>query len=334
MRAMVLTSPGPVGPGRLELQDLPVPKPARGQVLVRVRANAVCRTDVHVVEGELPSPKASLVPGHQIVGIVEAVGDGVQAPALGDRIGVPWLGGTCGRCRFCRTGRENLCDQPTFTGYHVDGGFAEYALVRAEFTLPIPDRYEDVEAAPLLCAGLIGYRALRLAHVEGLLAPGRLGLFGFGSSAHIVLQVARHAGLEVYVYTRGDSSQELALELGAAWAGGGDDLLPVELDSVIVFAPVGALVPMALKTVRKGGRVVPAGIHMTPIPEFDYELIWGERAVQSVANLTRQDGREFMQLAPEVPVRVETRVFPLEAANEALRVVRDGDFRGTAVLVP
>jgi propanol-preferring alcohol dehydrogenase len=329
MRAMVLTAPGPIGPGRLELRDLPVPRPGTGQALVEVAVNAVCRTDLHVVEGELGPVKPALV-----VGTVKALGEDVDAVAVGDRVGVPWLGGTCGRCRFCRAGRENLCEQPSFTGYQVDGGYAEYALVRADFALPVPDAYGDVEAAPLLCAGLIGYRALRLAAVEPLSGPGRLGLFGFGSSAHIVIQVARHLGHEVYAYTRGEASRRLSLELGAAWAGGGEERPPVELDSVIVFAPVGELVPVALRAVRKGGRVVLAGIHMTPIPSFEYELIWGERSLQSVANLTRQDGREFLELAPRVPIEIETHTYPLERANEALAAVEEGDFRGSAVLIP
>jgi propanol-preferring alcohol dehydrogenase len=334
MRAMVLTAPGPVGPDRLELRELPVPVPARGEVLVRVAANAVCRTDLHIVEGDLPPQKDAIVPGHQIVGIVEATGDGVEEPGAGDRVGVPWLGGTCGRCRFCRAGRENLCDDPTFTGYHRDGGYAEYAVARADFTLPIPAEYGDVETAPLLCAGLIGYRALRLTGIEALSGSPRLGMFGFGASAHIVIQVARHLGYEVYVQTRGTAGRQLALELGAVWAGASDELPPVELDSAIVFAPVGALVPVALRATRKGGSVVLAGIHMTPVPELDYALLWGERSLRSVANLTRQDGREFIELAPKVPVEVETHRFALENANEALALHERGDFRGAAVLVP
>jgi propanol-preferring alcohol dehydrogenase len=333
MRAMVLENGG-ASRSRLELRELPVPVPGNNEVLLRIGATAVCRTDLHIIDGDLPAPKPDLVPGHQIVGIVEAVGEGVRGIEKGDRRGVPWLGRTCGVCRYCRGGMENLCDDARFTGYELDGGYAEYAVARAGFTLPIPDAYEDEEAAPLLCAGLIGYRALCLAAVEGLDGPARLGLFGFGSSAHIVIQVGRHLGYEVHVYTRGEAARGLALELGAAWAGGGDERPPVELDSVIVFAAVGELVPLALSCVRKGGVVVCAGIHMTPIPEFDYELLWGERVVRSVANLTRRDGLEFLELAPAVPVRTEFESFPLEEANEALALHRSGAVKGSAVLIP
>ena len=251
--------------------------------------------------------------------------------AAGDRIGVPWLGGVDGHCRYCLGGAENLCDAPTFTGYDVDGGYAEYAVARADFTFPIPDGYPDDQAAPLLCAGLIGYRALKLARVEPLGGPGRLGLYGFGASAHIVIQVARHLGHEVYVFARGESARQFARELGAAWAGGVDEPPPMELDSAIIFAPAGDLVPPALRAVRKGGVVVCAGIHMTPIPALEYELLWGERVLRSVANLTRRDGHEFLRMAPEVPVRLETTRFDLESANDALRLVKAGDFRGAAV---
>jgi alcohol dehydrogenase, propanol-preferring len=334
MRAMVLTSPGPVEDRRLDLRDIEVPSHGPEDVLIRVHANAVCRTDLHVVEGELPEPKLPLVPGHQIVGTVEAVGDRVGTIAVGQRVGVPWLGGVDGTCPYCRTGRENLCDHPTFTGYQRDGGYAEYAAARADFVFPLPESYPDLQAAPLLCAGLIGYRSLRLAEVEGLDRPGRLGLYGFGSSAHIVIQVARHAGHEVYAYTRGESGRAFALELGAAWAGSGEEAPPVELDSAIIFAPVGWLVPLALRSLRKGGVLVCAGIHMSPIPEFEYDLLWGERVVRSVANLTRKDGAEFLALAPEVPVRTEIESFPLEDANEALLRMKSGGLRGAAVLVP
>jgi propanol-preferring alcohol dehydrogenase len=332
---MVLNSPGPVSEqDRLELRDLPEPEPARGQVLIKVLANAVCRTDLHVVEGELPNPKPDLVPGHQIVGTVQALGEGVRAVQAGQRIGVPWLGDVCGHCAYCQSERENLCEDPTFTGYTVDGGYAEYAVAIADFCFPIPDSYEDVDAAPLLCAGLIGYRALRLAEVKGLTGPGRLGLFGFGNAARLVIQVAEHQGQEVYVYTKSEQSQSVAKEMGARWAGGGGQLPPVKLDAAIIFAPAGQLVPHALRSVRKGGVVVCSGIHMTPIPELDYELLWGERMLRSVANLTRRDGKEFLELAPEVPVRTTTQVFPLEQANEALRLHESGGLEGTAVLVP
>jgi len=334
VRALVLTSPGPLDESRLELCDLPVPDPGPGQVLVEVHANAVCRTDLHVIEGDLPAPKPGLIPGHQIVGTIEAVGEGVAGRTTGDRIGVPWLGAVCGRCPYCLTGRENLCDRPSFTGYQLNGGYAEYAVARADFTFPIPEGYPDTQAAPLLCAGLIGYRSLLLAEPEGLDGPPRLGLFGFGASAHIVIQVARHLGQEVYVYTRGETGQRFALELGAAWAGGGDELPPVKLDSAIIFAPVGALVPVALESVRKGGVVVCAGIHMSPIPELEYELLWGERVLRSVANLTRRDGQEFLALAPKMHVETETEIFPLERAYDALMRVKAGDHRGAAVVVP
>jgi alcohol dehydrogenase, propanol-preferring len=332
MKAMVLTDGSTQG--KLELRELTVPDPGPDQVLLRVGATAVCRTDLHILDGDLPSPKPDLVPGHQVVGTVEAVGKRVLDVVVGERRGVPWLGSTCGRCRFCRAGKENLCDAAQFTGYHVDGGYAEFTVARADYTVAVPGGYRDEELAPLLCAGLIGYRALRLAAVEALDGPGRLGLFGFGSSAHIVIQVARHLGHEVHVYTRGEAGRRLALELGAAWAGGGDQLPPSELDSAIIFAPAGELVPLALSTVRKGGVVVCAGIHMTPIPELDYELLWGERVLRSVANLTRADGMEFMELAPEVPVSTEFEVFPLERANEALARHRSGELRGSAVLIP
>jgi len=334
MRAVVLTRPAPIEEAGLELRDVPVPEPGPGEVLVKVDANAVCRTDLHVIEGELPDPALPLIPGHQIVGLVEALGDGAEGVGIGDRVGVPWLGGTDGTCPYCRTGHENLCDHPTFTGYQRDGGYAEYTTARADFVLQLPERYSDLHVAPLLCAGLIGFRSLRLADVEGLERPGRLGLYGFGSSAHLIIQVALHMDHEVYVYTRGETGLRLALELGAAWAGSGEEVPPVELDSVIVFAPAGPLVPLALGAVRKGGVVVCAGIHMSPIPTFDYDLLWGERVLRSVANLTRDDGHDFLALAPEVPVRTEVEVYPLEDAREALMRMKAGEVVGTAVLVP
>jgi alcohol dehydrogenase, propanol-preferring len=301
-------------------RELPRPEPAPGQVLVAVHACGVCRTDLHVADGDLRDPKLPLVLGHQIVG---------TAVETGERIGIPWLGWTDGDCRYCTTGRENLCDNGRFTGYDLDGGYAEYAAVDERFCFPIPDDYSDEHAAPLLCAGLIGYRSLRLAG-DG----ERIGLYGFGSSAHIILQVARHQGRRVFVFTRpGDEDgQRFARELGADWAGGSDEKPPEDLDAAIVFAPVGALVPVALRATAKRGTVVCAGIHMTDIPEFPYELLWGERVVRSVANLTRADGEEFLALAPRVPVRTEVEVFPLEGANEALDRLRAGRIRGTAVL--
>jgi len=325
MRAIVLEEPG------RPLRELDVPRPvvAPGQVLLRVRACGVCRTDLHVADGELPDPKLPLVLGYQIVGTVEQVGEGASRFGLGRRVGVPWLGWTCGECRFCRSGRENLCDRARFTGYQLDGGYAEYAAADERFCFPVPDGYPDLQAAPLLCAGLIGYRALRAA------GPAeRLGLYGFGASAHIVAQVARHEELRVFALTRpGDEeAQALALELGADWAGATNAGPPEELDAAIIFAPVGELVPRALRAVGKGGTVVCAGIHMTDIPSFPYELLWGERRLVSVANLTRRDGEEFLALAPEIPVRTEVEVFRLEQANDALGQLRGGRIRGAAVL--
>ena len=316
MRAVVLTRPAPIEDAGLELRDVPVPEPGPGEVLLEVLANAICRTDLHVIEGELSDPKLPLIVGHQIVGVVEQLGEG-----------------TDGVCPYCVTGNENLCDRPTFTGYQRDGGYAEYATARADFVLPIPASYDDVHAAPLLCAGLIGFRSLRLAEVEGLERPGRLGLYGFGSSAHIIIQAALHLGHEVYVYTRGETGKRLARDLGAVWVGGGDEVPPVELDSVIIFAPAGPLVPIALRAVRKGGVVVCAGIHMSPIPEFSYDLLWSERVVRSVANLTRADGDAFFRIAADVPLEIAAEPLPLAQANEALERVRSGQVHGAAVLV-
>jgi propanol-preferring alcohol dehydrogenase len=317
MRAMVLEAPRtPLAPA-----EVPQPVPGPGRLLVRVRACGVCRTDLHVVDGELPRPKLPLIPGHQIVGVDEA---------SGQRVGIPWLGWTCGECRYCTSGRENLCDQARFTGYDLDGGYAEHAVADERFCFPLPEAYPDVQAAPLLCAGLIGYRSLRLAG-EG----ERLGLYGFGASAHIVAQVARHEGRRVFAFTRAgdEEGRSFARSLGAEWAGAAEEAPPEELDAAIVFAPVGALVPTALRATAKGGVVVCAGIHMSDIPSFPYELLWGERVVRSVANLTRRDGEEFLQLAPQVPVRTEVETFPLEQANEALDRLRSGRIRGAAVLV-
>jgi propanol-preferring alcohol dehydrogenase len=311
----------------LRAAQLAEPEPGDGQVLLTVRACGVCRTDLHIVDGELPHPKLPLVPGHQIVGEVLAAGEQFED---GARVGVPWLGWTCGECRFCLTGAENLCDRARFTGYDVDGGYAELAVAHERFCFSIPESYSDEQAAPLLCAGLIGYRSLRLAG-----DPERIGLYGFGASAHIVCQVAVAQGRQVYAGTRaGDAeTQEFARTLGAAWAGDALAGPPDELDAVIVFAPVGQLVPAALRHVRKGGSVVCAGIHMSDIPAFPYEALWGERVIRSVANLTRGDGDEFLALAPTVPVQTEVETFPLEAANEALDRVRRGELRGAAVLV-
>ncbi len=304
---------------KLSLREVAMPVPDDGQVLLRVRACGVCRTDLHIVDGELDRPKLPLVPGHQIVGEAED----------GRRLGVPWLGWTDGECHYCATGRENLCDRARFTGYDIDGGYAEWALADERFCLPLPDEFDELQVAPLLCAGLIGYRSLRLAG-----DAERLGLYGFGASAHIVAQVAVHQGRRVFAFTRaGDvEAQDFARELGAEWAGSGAP--PEELDAAIVFAPVGELVPAALRAVAKGGSVVCAGIHMSDIPSFPYELLWGERVVRSVANLTRRDGEEFMALAPRVPVRTHVETFPLAQANEALDKLRRGDVLGALVLVP
>jgi alcohol dehydrogenase, propanol-preferring len=323
----------------LRLEELPDPRPGPGQVLLRVHACGICRTDLHVVDGDLHEPKLPLVPGHQIVGIVEEVGDGSERFGLGRRVGIPWLGWTDGDCVYCRSGRENLCERARFTGYQLDGGYAELAVADERYCFPIPDGYADLQAAPLLCAGLIGYRSLRLCG-----DPQRLGLYGFGASAHIVCQVATHQGREVHALTRpGDrETQRFALELGATWAGdteGGSEVSePVAggilgvLDAAIIFAPVGELVPAALRAVAPGGSVVCAGIHMSDVPAFPYDVLWGERVLRSVANLTRLDGEEFMALAPQVPVRTEIAEYPLESANQALDDLRGGRVTGAAVL--
>jgi propanol-preferring alcohol dehydrogenase len=315
----------------LRLRDLPLPEPGPGQVRIRVRACGVCRTDLHILDGDLPDPGRPVVPGHEVVGPVEAVGAGVQGLAPGDRVGVPWLGFTCGQCEHCRAGRENLCDRARFTGYTLDGGYAEALVADARYCFPIPPGPGDAEAAPLLCAGLIGHRAWRMAR-----GARRLGLYGFGAAAHIVAQVARHAGQEVLAFTRpGDAEgQAFARALGASWAGDSTQAPPAPLDAAIVFAPVGALVPLALQAVRKGGAVVCAGIHMSDIPSFPYRILWGERSLCSVANLTRRDGEELLALAPRVPVRTRVETFPLEQAGEALERLRAGRVTGAAVLVP
>ncbi len=327
MRAMVLESPRQ----RLKAKKLPKPKPQDGQLLVRVTACAVCRTDLHVMDGELTAPKLPLILGHEIVGRVEKVGDKVKEFTTGQRVGIPWLGWTCGRCRFCLTNRENLCEQARFTGYTIDGGYSEYTLADARFAFPLPDSYDDVAAAPLLCAGLIGYRCLRKAG-----EARRLGIYGFGAAAHIIAQVARHEGRDVFAFTTpGDiAAQDFARRLGAKWAGGSDETPPEMLDAAIIFAPVGSLVPAALRVLERGGTVVCGGIHMSDIPSFPYRDLWLERTICSVANLTRSDGREFLLLASQVPVRTETQTFPLDQANQALDALRNGRITGTAVLVP
>ena len=326
MRAMVLEKAG----GPLTLERLVLREPGLMEVRLRVRACGVCRTDLHIVDGELPATRSRLVPGHQIVGTVESAGKDACFSA-GDRVGVPWLGWTCGECIYCTTNRENLCDNARFTGYHIDGGFAEMAIADARFCFPIPPAYPDLQAAPLLCAGLIGFRALRLAG-----DARRIGFYGFGSAAHILTQVAVYEGREVYAFTRpgDDAGQRFARELGAVWAGDSGSAPPMLLDAALIFAPVGALVPAALRAVAKGGVVVCAGIHMSDIPAFPYAILWGERVIRSVANLTRRDGEEFLALAPRVPVHTEVTAFRLEHANEALETLRAGTTRGSIVVVP
>lgn len=328
MQAMALVERGT---GRLDAIEQPVPAPGPGQVLVRVLACGVCRTDLHVVDGDLPEPKIPVIPGHEIVGRVEALGTDVGGIAPGDRIGIPWLGWSCGECASCRAGRENLCRRARYTGYQIDGGYAEYAVADARFCFPLPAGYDDQHAAPLLCAGLIGYRAYRMAG-EGT----RVGIYGFGAAAHIIAQVARHRGREVYAFvTPGDADAvDFATRVGVTWAGFSDQPPPAPLDSAIIFAPVGRLVPEALSRVVPGGVVVCAGIHMSDIPSFPYRLLWEERLVRSVANLTRDDAREFLALAAEVPIRTHVRPYPLREANRALEDLRSGRLSGAAVIVP
>jgi propanol-preferring alcohol dehydrogenase len=327
MQAMVLHETG----RPLVMEQRPLPEPGPGEVLVRVEACAVCRTDLHVVDGELPDIKLPIVPGHEIVGIVERSGEGVSEPAPGTRVGIPWLGGTCGHCAYCAADQENLCDQAVFTGYQRDGGFASHVVADAAFAFPLTGFDDPVAAAPLMCAGLIGWRSLRMAG-EGR----RIGLYGFGAAAHILAQVCRWQNREVYTFTRaGDAAaQDLARSLGTCWAGSSEELPPEQLDAAIIFAPVGPLVPQALKAVRKGGRVVCGGIYMSDIPQFPYRLLWEERQIVSVANLTRHDAREFLQIAPRAGVKTTTNIYPLARANEALADLKAGRFAGAAVLVP
>lgn len=326
MRAMLLTAQH----SPLLLSEVPVPTPATGQVLLKVHTCGVCRTDLHVLDGDLAQPKLPLILGHQIVGTLVGLGAGVSRFAIGQRIGVPWLGYTDGTCRYCQRGQENLCDHPEFTGYTLDGGYAEYAVADQRYCFPLPESYSDLAAAPLLCAGLIGYRTYRLAgeHIE------RLGIYGFGAAGHIIAQLAAFQGKKVFAFTRpGDTlTQEFARRLGVYWAGGSDEMPPAELDAALVLAPVGALMVTALKAVAKGGVVVSGGIHMTDIPSFPYRLLWEERTIRSVANLTRQDGEEFLRLAPQVPLRTEVTPYPLEDANRALDDLRSGKLDGAAVL--
>ncbi len=326
MWAMVLERMGEP----LREREVPAPQPGPGQIRIQVRACGICRTDLHIIDGDLPEPDLPRILGHQIVGITDQVGEGVRDLTPGDRVGVPWLGDTCGECQYCLEGRENLCDQARFTGYHIDGGFAEYAVAEARYCFSIPAGFPDLQAAPLLCAGLIGYRSWRIAGM-----PQRAGFYGFGSAAHTLIQVALYQGSEVFAFTRpGDKeAQAFARSLGAIWAGGSDQEPPEALDGAILFAPVGALVPAALRAVRKGAPVVCAGIHMSDIPRFPYRILWEERSLHSVANLTRQDGTEFFELAPQVPVRTRVTRFELGQANEALTALREGQFQGSGVLV-
>jgi alcohol dehydrogenase, propanol-preferring len=325
MRAMLLRRQGQP----LELTEIPSPVPSGGQLLIKVHVCGLCRTDLHVVDGDLREPVLPLVPGHQIVGTVANSSQGTGKFKPGDRVGVPWLGWSCGECSFCRSDRENLCDHARYTGYQINGGFAEYCVADERFCFALPKNYPDIQAAPLLCAGLIGYRALRMTGESR-----RIGFYGFGAAAHILIQVARHQGREVYAFTRsGDSeSQKFACQLGAVWCGDSETAPPVRLDAAIIFAPVGSLVPISLKAVAKGGQVICAGIHMSDIPSFPYSLLWEERSITSVANLTRRDGEEFLALAPEVPVKTDVHPYPLEKANEALDDLRHGRFTGAAVI--
>jgi len=310
--------------------DVAKPKPDAGQLLVRLSACAVCRTDLHIVDGELPDPKLPLIPGHQIVGHIEQVGTGVEKFSIGNRVGIPWLGWTDGKCAYCRSNRENLCDRARFTGYTIDGGYGEFVVADARFCFHLPEQYDDVDIAPLLCAGMLGYRSYRKTG-----DARRLGIYGFGNAAHLIAQIAIYQGREIFAFTRpGDKAgQESARKLGTTWAGGSDEMPPEKLDAAIVFAPVGELVPLALRALAKGGIVVCGGIHMSDIPSFPYADLWGERTICSVANLTRRDGEEFLEIAPRVPVRTETEIFPLEEANTALDRFRAGKLKGTAVLM-
>jgi propanol-preferring alcohol dehydrogenase len=329
MRAMVLREPGSVEKSPLVKVELATPDPAPGQVRLQVRACGVCHTDLHLVEGEIDTPKLPVVPGHQIVGRVDALGEGVTRFVVGDRAGVPWLYSTCGQCDYCQRGLENLCDSARFTGQHTDGGFAEYMVVPADFAYPIPRGFPDDQAAPLLCAGIIGYRSLRLSEIE---PGGRLGLYGFGASAHVTIQVARHWDCEVYVFTRSEEHQRHALALGAAWVGQAQDTPPAELDSAITFAPAGWLVPEVLRVLRKGGTLAINAIHMSPIPEMSYHLLYGERTLRSVANSTRQDAEDLLELAAEIPICTDVELYPLEQANGVLQRLKRAEIQGAAVL--
>jgi alcohol dehydrogenase, propanol-preferring len=330
MKACVLQAPAPIESNPLKLMDAPVPRPGRGEILVRVNACGVCRTDLHVAEGELPPRKSPIIPGHQIVGTVEELGADAHRFSKGARVGVAWLHCTDGTCEYCRAGAENLCDHPSFTGYTVDGGYAEYAVAAEDFVYPIPEGFDDEQAAPLLCAGIIGFRSLRLS---GIKRGGNLGLYGFGAAGHVTIQVARHWGAEVYASTRDARHQKLALKLGAKWAGGTLAEPPVKLDAAIIFAPAGEIVPAALKALKKGGTLTLGGIHMSPIPSLDYELLYEERVIRSVANNTRQDGHDFLRVAAEIPIGSQVQLFPMREANQALNKLKNDAINGAAVLV-
>jgi alcohol dehydrogenase, propanol-preferring len=329
MKACVLRAPARIESKPLEFTDVPTPRPAAGEVLVRVTVCGVCRTDLHVVEGELPPRKSPVIPGHQVVGVVEARGENARRFSVGARVGIAWLHHTDGVCPYCRSGAENLCDNPDFTGYTVNGGYAETVVAPEDFVYAIPEGFGDEQAAPLLCAGIIGFRSLRLSGIE---AGGRLGLYGFGAAAHVSIQVARHWKVEVYAATRHARHQQLALELGAAWAGESMDSPPAPLDAAIVFAPAGEIVPAALKALRKGGTLVLGGIHMSRIPPLDYDLLYQERVIRSVANNTRQDGQDFLRVAAEIPIRTRVQIFPLRDANRALNALKNDAISGAAVL--
>jgi len=329
MKACVLPKPAPIEKNPLEYAEVPTPQPAKGEVLVRIHYCGVCRTDLHVIEGELPPRKSPVIPGHQVVGEVEGLGESAHRFRIGARVGVAWLNRTDGVCEYCRSGAENLCDNPAFTGYTVDGGYAEHIVAPEDFVYPLPDAFPSEQAAPLLCAGIIGFRSLRLS---GIKPGGRLGFYGFGAAAHVAIQVARYWNVEVYACTRDVRHQRLALELGAKWAGGTFAEPPVKLDAAIVFAPAGEIVPAALKALRKGGELVLGGIHMSPIPSFDYDLLYQERRIRSVANNTRRDGEDFLRVAAEIPIRSHVQLFPLREANRALNALKNDAIPGAAVL--
>lgn len=332
MKACVLRSIAPIETNPLELTDVATPQPDGDQVLIKVSVCGVCRTDLHVIEGELPERHLPIIPGHQIIGRIEQLGANVTRFKVGDRVGVPWLHQTCGQCEFCRDEKENLCENASFTGHKVNGGYAEYTVAPADFVYPIPKAFSDIEAAPLLCAGIIGFRSLRLSGIAGPSPGRRLGLYGFGAAAHVAIQVARHWGVEVYAFTRDQRHQDLALELGAVWAGFSDDQPPAKLDSAIIFAPAGELVISALKVLKKGGCLALGGIHMSQIPPLDYQLLYHERIVRSVANNTRRDGEDFLKVAAEIPIKTQTQVFDLMETNSALNALKHDAVRGAAVV--